>query len=91
MNWLNLALSKCLFLPRFCIFAHTLLLSVTLPALLALPPLFIYSAFLLVSSSSLQTAICSSVNGSGLFDCDVVGLRSVCTATVVLSAYQPAT
>lgn len=42
------------------------------------------------SSPSLHTAICSSVNGRMLCGCDVVWLWSVCTATVVHSAYQPA-
>lgn len=39
---------------------------------------------------SQQTAICSSVNGRMLCGCDVVWLWSVCTATVVHSAYHPA-
>lgn len=62
----------------------------------ALPP-FHRAVFLPFSPSrsafppSLQTAICSAVNGRVLCGCDVVELWSVCTATVVHFAYQPAT
>lgn len=40
------------------------------------------------SSPSLQTAICSAVNGRLLGGCDVVWLWSLCTATAVHFAYQ---
>lgn len=73
-----------------------------LPAITLLPLFFVFlfnmTFFLLLccfcfpppSSPSLHTAICSSVNGRMLCGCDVVWLWSVCTATVVHSAYQPA-
>ena len=69
------------------------------PSLLTLPPLdfallplpsFLSICLSSPSSPSLQTAICSAVNGRELCGCDVVGLWSVCIATAVHFAYQPA-